>query len=344
MKKDNATKTAIHILGLAVVVGFLFWQLRQKPAQYYESPNLLVMGTVAKMMAAPNKQGKVEDAFKDAMAELERIEAMMSDYREDSQLSEVNRSAFAGPVAVDDELFYVIAEAVRYSELSDGAFDVTVGPVVQLWRKAKASGVQPSEEEVGLAKIKIGWRNLILDGQTKTVQFKIEGMFIDLGGIAKGYAIDKAIQVLRSHGVPGGMVDVGGDIRCFGKPPRAATHWYIGLQDPRQEGTTTLKLQVNDMAVATSGDYRRFVMIDGQRYSHIIDPQKAESAKDLSSVSIIAPTAIQADALATAVSVMGYKKGLELIESLENVEAITISSAQPEQIEKTSGANGYIVD
>ena len=167
-------------------------------------------------------------------------------------------------------------------------------------------------------------------------------MRLDLGGIAKGYAIDRAVEAMRAGGAVGGMVDVGGDIRCFGRRKNDSQEWLIGLQNPRVEGDLLLKLRLNDMAVATSGDYRRFVLIDGQRYSHIFDPAKSTSAKELRSVTIIAPTAIQADILATAVSVMGKEKGLKLIESTPDTEAIIIPADSEKNIVKTSGADVFI--
>ncbi|MHC4772651.1 MAG: FAD:protein FMN transferase, partial [Planctomycetota bacterium] len=164
----------------------------------------------------------------------------------------------------------------------------------------------------------------------------------DLGGIAKGYAIDKAIEILQAGGVSGAMVDIGGDLRCFGTAANGKEHWLIGLQDPADDETILMTLNMDDMAVATSGDYRRFVMIDDKKHSHIVNPVTADSTQDLSSVTIIAPTAMAADALATAVTVLGNKKGLALIEKIENTEAILIANGEEFSLLKTTGVDQYI--
>jgi len=195
---------------------------------------------------------------------------------------------------------------------------------------------------------KVGFEKLKLDSENKTVQFSDNGMLLDLGGIAKGYAIDKAIEAAQRCGAIGAMVDIGGDVRCFGLPPEGKDHWLIGLQDPNsaiegfEGGGLLLVLKVTNAAVATSGDYQQFVLIEGKRYSHIMDRRTGTSAEGLSSVTIIADNATDADALATSVSVMGAEKGLVLIENLPGTEAMLITSGQEHEITKTSGAGKYI--
>ncbi len=166
-------------------------------------------------------------------------------------------------------------------------------------------------------------------------------MKLDVGAIAKGYAVDIAMKVLRAQGAVAGMVDLGGNVRCFGPGP-AGGNWYIGLRDPRNPENYEVKLRLNNMAVATSGDYERYVLVDGQPQSHILNPKTSESVKELASVTIIAPTAIQTDALSTAVSVLGKEKGLTLLEKIEGVEAIVMTSAQPDQRIETPGAKQFI--
>jgi thiamine biosynthesis lipoprotein len=173
-------------------------------------------------------------------------------------------------------------------------------------------------------------------------------MRVDLGGIAKGYAIDKAVEAMRKGGAVGGMVIIGGEIQCFGLPPAGQKNWRIGLQDPDKAkdgfdaGTPLLVLHLTDAAIATSGHYRRFVTIGGKRYSHIVDPESGHSNESLASVTIICPSSTDADALATAVSVMGKEKGLALIETIPQTEAILITSAPKYEIIKTGGAEKYI--
>ncbi|MBC8378880.1 MAG: FAD:protein FMN transferase, partial [Planctomycetes bacterium] len=187
-----------------------------------------------------------------------------------------------------------------------------------------------------------GYQYLILKAEDRTVKFAKRAMFLDWGGIAKGCAVDKAFDILRAAGLRGGMVDIGGNLRCFGTPANEIDHWYIGLQDPENAGNIVLKLKMDERAVATSGDYRRFVVVDGKKYSHIIDPATADSAQTLSSVTIITSTAMAADAFSTIVSVMGDKKGLGLIESVPDTEAILIPHSPELTFEKTTGAEQYI--
>ena len=303
-----------------------------------------VMGTFARIVVVADFQQQGCNAINIAFEKINSIEKRMSDYDPVSLLSAVNRDAFASPVTVDDELFEVLSVSVEYSRISGGAFDITVGPIVQLWRKAKEIGTAPTQEQLQQAGQSVGYQHLILNAESKTVQFAKEGMFLDLGGVAKGYAVDRAIDILTKAGLKGGMVDIGGNLRCFGTPANDAEHWLIGLQDPTNDENILLKLKMDDHAVATSGDYRRFIVIDGQKHSHIINPATTDSAKGLSSVTIITSTAIAADALSTSVSVLGKEKGLEFIETIENAEAFLLDDNQTDGLTKTSAADHYIVN
>ena len=242
---------------------------------------------------------------------------------------------------------------MEFSEKTGGAFDVTVGPLVDFFRSAEKKAIAPGQQEIEDVKSKIGFVKLRLDEQNRTVKFDVEGMRLDLGGIAKGYGIDRAVEAMRKSGAIGGMIDVGGDVRCFGKAPKGRDNWLIGLQDPGRVkdgldmGETLLDLKLTDSAIATSGDYRRFFVIEGKKYSHIIDTTNDSANDELTSVTIICKKAIDADALATAVSVMGIKKGLALIEDTPQTEAILISKRADEpmagfELIKSSGAEKFI--
>lgn len=340
----NNTRTLILRSALAIaVIGMLFWFSVKNRTVTVDGGFRITMGTVARIMVTAENRDMANEAIDAAFDKIYHIEALMSDYDPNSAISIINQRAFEQPQAADAELFEVLSTARAYSCLSDGAFDITIAPVVLLWRKAKEDNTAPSPEAIAKAKASIGYENLILDAEKMTVQFAKDGMFLDLGGIAKGYAIDKAIEVLQTAGVKGAMVDIGGDLRCFGTPANNQKHWLIGLQDPDTENKESLlTLNMDDMAVATSGDYQRFVMIDDQKHSHIVNPETADSAQDLSSVTIIAPTAMAADALATAVTVLGNEKGLEFINKIENTEAILISNGKETSFEQTSGTEDYI--
>jgi len=341
----QTTKTLIFRSVLAlVVIGTLFWFSQKDRTVTVDGGFRMTMGTIARIVVAAENQNQANEAINAAVDAIYHIEELMSDYDPDSQLSKVNQQAFDQPVQVGAELFEVLTAAKLYSCLSGGAFDITIGPVVQLWRKAKEDNAAPTADALQKAKASVGYQNLILDAEKQTVRFAKEGMFLDLGGIAKGYAIDKAIEILQNAGMQGAMVDIGGDLRCFGTPANGAEHWLIGLQDPADEENVLLTLKMDGMAVATSGDYRRFVIINDQKHSHIVDPATADSANNLSSVTVIAPTAMAADALATACTVLGNEKGLELIEKIESTEAILIANGEKTSFEKTTGADKYIQD
>jgi thiamine biosynthesis lipoprotein len=308
----------------------------------------LVMGTFARIVAVAGDSETARQCIEAGMAEIHRVDELMSDYKSDSDIGRANTEAAEKPVQVSESTYEVLQRSVGFSKLTGGAFDVTVGPLVDLFRTAKKEHVAPTQEQIASAKSKVGFEKLTLDDPNRTVRFAVEGMRLDLGGIAKGYAIDKAIEAAQRGGATGTLVDIGGDIRCFGTPPEGKDHWIIGVQDPNSaveglgEGGVLLKLKVNDAAVATSGDYQQFVVIEGRKYSHIINRKTGTSAEGLSSVTIIANNATDADALATAVTVMGAKDGLALIEKLPNTEAILISSGPKYEITKSPGAGKYI--
>jgi thiamine biosynthesis lipoprotein len=313
----------------------------------------LVMGTFAHIKAIAKDPHTAKKCVQVAFAELQKVDRRMSDYKSDSEISKVNKDAAKRSVKVSASTFEVLQKSVEFGKLSEGAFDITIAPLTELWRSAAESNSVPTEAEISEARSKVGYEKLILDANEMTVRFAVDGMKLDLGGIAKGYAIDKAIEAMQTAGAVGGMVDVGGDIRCFGKPPRGKNTWRIGLEDPTEPqggdqtlasaaGRVLLVLKLTNAAVATSGGYRRFVLIEGKRYSHIMNRVSGESAEGLSSVTIIAQNATDADALATAVSVMGPEKGLALIEKIPNTEAILITTPPDYRFIKTPGAEKYI--
>jgi thiamine biosynthesis lipoprotein len=347
MDKQNRWFTPALIVGAFVIAGvyFFIWPTRQVEA---DSGHRVVMGTFARIVAIAASSNTANKCIQAGFEQLESIENLMSSYKIDSELTRLNTAAYERPVKVSQPLFEVLQSSVAFSRKTEGAFDITVGPLVELYRSAANEKVAPSPEQMEQTKAKVGFEKLKLDEQNKTVKFTVNGMKLDLGGIAKGYAIDKAVEAMQSCGAVGGMVDVGGDIRCFGAPPRDKNTWLVGLQDPTETevaiGTDKLllTLKVSDAAVTTSGDYRRFVLIDGKKYSHIINRDTGSSAEGLSSVTIISQNATEADALATAVSVMGHEKGLALIEKIPQTEAILISSAPNFDRIQTSGAEKYI--
>ena len=313
-----------------------------------DSGRRMVMGTFARVIGVAADSGTAKRSIEAAFAEITKVDELMSDYKDDSEISQVNREGFKRAVEVSEPTYEVLQKAVEFSKLTGGAFDITVGPLVDLWRSAEEANSVPTDAELAEARSRVGYDKLILDGNEMTVRFAVEGMRLDLGGIAKGYAIDRAVEAMRKEGALGGMVDIGGDIQCFGAPPEGKDRWRIGLQDSRRVGDDTeqgqilMVLELTDAAVATSGDYQRFVFIEGERYSHIIDTETGYGSDELTSVTIIGKSAIDADLLATAVSVMGVENGLALVEQREQAEAILVTSAPEYELIKSSGAERFI--
>lgn len=335
-----------------------------------------VMGTLATItVIAPGGSdavGPMEAAF----AALDSVNARMSAYRPESDIGRLNRAGAGERVAVDPATFEVLQYARQCGELSSGAFDVTVGPLVALWREAAGRDRLPTQVELASTLARVGLQHLGLDADRREVWLERDGMRIDLGGIAKGYGIDRAVAVLQSQGIEAGIVEVGGDLRCFGRIPqgligRQATlpvrtlrrkgdgpvgagdearppegffpglrrteaaplaprrPWPLGIQSPFAEELLG-KIVVSEGAVATSGHYRRYESIAGERYSHILDPRTGWPVGNPASVTVIADDALTADALATSITVLGTHDGLVLADSLPGVEAAVVEGT-PEQ-------------
>ena len=347
------------IAGISLIAAvYFFTGTANKPAWAgglveVDSGRRLIMGTFARVVAVASDSDTANECIKAAFGQLTTVELLCSAHREDSEISKINRDAFKGPVVVSEPTFEVLQKAGRFSRLSAGAFDITVGPLVQLWRSSGDANRVPTDTEIASAGSKVGWDKVILDAERMSVRFAVDGMKLDAGGIAKGYAIDRAVEAMQACGSVGGMVDIGGDIRCFGTRPESKKYWLIGLQDPAKASLDLGESQVllalkfvpsrtGSAAVATSGHYRRFALIKGKRYSHIIDVRTGLSAEELASVTVISRSAADADALATAVSVMGAEKGLALIEKIPQTEAILIAAGGEFKRYLTSGAQNYI--
>jgi thiamine biosynthesis lipoprotein len=245
----------------------------------------------------------------------------MSPWIESSDVSRINRSAGNDGVRVSPETVEVIKRAQEGSKLSDGAFDITVGPLVQLWRKARERGMPPEMEEVKETLNLVNFTNLKTHYGGK-VSLRKKGMNIDLGGIAKGYAVDRAFELLKGLGYRNLVVNAGGDLRVGGSKPEGP--WSIGIQHPRDPEKIIARISLSDTAVATSGDYEKFFIHQGKRYHHILNPKNGFPAKGCQSVTILHKEGITADALATAIFVLGPEKGYALCQKLEGVDCLIV--------------------
>lgn len=258
------------------------------------------------------------------MAEFDRIESAMSTYRADSEITRINEQAAAGPVVVGDELFALIARALALSATTGGAFDITYDSVGQLYDYRLNR--RPDEPEINAHLLTIDHRFVELDVAASTIRFAREGVRINLGGIAKGYACEAVIALLKERGVTHALATAGGDTRLLGD--RGNGPWIVGIRDPDDKAGLITRLALANEAVSTSGDYERFFIEDGVRYHHILDPSTGKSAGELRSVTIVGPDATMTDGLSTSVFVLGAQAGLELIERLPDYEAIIIDASR----------------
>ena len=258
-----------------------------------------------------------------AVAEISRIEKLISSWDENSQTSEINRNAGIKSVKVDSELFELIERAIGISKLTDGAFDISYASMDKIWKFDRSMTTMPSEEEITASVSKVGYQNILLNKENSTVCLTLEGMKIGFGAIGKGYAADKAKDLLISKGVPSGIINASGDMNTWGKQPNGK-EWKVAITNPMDKNKVFALLPITNGAVVTSGNYEKFVNFNGTRYSHIIDPRTGYPSTGIISVTVFAPKAELADALATSVFVMGKEAGLDRINQLPKIECIII--------------------
>lgn len=264
-----------------------------------------------------------EARIEEAIAEIRRIEKLLTTFDESSQTNEINAKAGILPVKVDKEVFDLIQRSLRISELTQGAFDITYGSIdKRLWNFDINMTMLPDAETAKQMVRLINYKNVILDTAACTVFLKEKGMRIGFGGIGKGYAAEKAKQVLQQKGVKSGIVNAAGDLTTWGVQPDGK-QWTVGIADPNTKHPFSY-LNISNMAVATSGNYEKFALINGKRYSHTIDPKTGFPVSGIKSVTIISPNAEIADAMATPVMVMGIKVGLSLINQMRGMACVII--------------------
>ncbi len=258
-----------------------------------------------------------------AISEITRIEKLISSWDPNSQTSKINRNAGIKPVQVDIELFNLIQRGIGISKLTDGAFDISYASMDNIWKFDDSMTVMPSEESIQASVAKVGYHNIILDKENHTVFLKLAGMKIGFGAIGKGYAADKAKELLKSKGVVAGIINASGDMNTWGKQPNGK-EWKVAITNPMNKNKVFALLPIQNGAVVTSGNYEKYVNFNNIRYTHIIDPRSGYPATGIISVTVFAPKAELADALATSVFVMGIEVGLNRIEQLSQVECIII--------------------
>lgn len=290
-------------------------------AEWYEREEA-IMGTRIAVQLWSEDPALAERAMDAVIAEMHRTDELMSTYKPGSQLSQVNEHAYERPVQVDADIIDVVEKSLEYSRLSDGVFDVTYASVGYLFDYRKH--VHPTDAQIAAALPAVDYRQVVVDHDARTIRFLKPGMRIDLGGIAKGWAVDRGIDILRELGIEHAMVNAGGDTRLLGD--RRGKPWIVGIRDPRNEGKVVTRIPLQDEALSTSGDYERYFEEDGVRYHHILEPGTGRSPKAVRSVTVIGPTATHTDGLTKPVFILGVERGLEFIRKVKDAEAIIVDN------------------
>jgi len=309
-QKQALTLCLLQFLLLAPASGLAAWYQDQQA----------IMGTLVRVELWHEHSGKAREAITLVMNEMHRVDQLMSSYKADSELSRINRLASRQAVKTSAELFSLIERSLYFSDLTSGAFDITYASVGRYYDYHKK--LHPSEQLIKKNISKINYKHIILNKKALTVKFAYAGVRIDLGGIAKGHAVDRAFEILKRAGIQNAIITAGGDSRILGD--KRGRPWVLGIRDPRKARHVKGTLPLIDSALSTSGDYERYFVKDGEHFHHILNPETGKSAKGLRSVTVIGPDALTTDALSTSIFILGQKKGLELVNQLENIEAVLI--------------------
>jgi thiamine biosynthesis lipoprotein len=288
------------------------------------------MGTTVEIyLYAPNSK-RAAVLIETAFEEIERVEAALSSYRPTSEISRINATAARGLVVTDPEVFGLIEQALDYSRRTDGAFDITVGALVRAWGFFRDEGHYPSLDQLAEARANVGWQHVALDGAKRSVRFLTPGIELDLGGIGKGFALDRAARILRRHGVTAALLGAGqSSYYAIGAPPDEEG-WPITIPDPDDPARALSTVPLRDRSLSTSGNDQKFFELDGKRYSHIIDPRTGEPASGMIRVTVTALTAADSDALATALFVLEPELAADLVEQGDDVAALLITGHERE--------------
>lgn len=279
---------------------------------------------------AAGKEPSTAKAIKKCWERMEQIQKEMNAYSADGDIAEINRSGSAG-VRVHQDVYQLLKDSVKFGQLTEGAFDVTIFPLVEFWKDIAKRGRLPDQAEVEDTKAKVGYQNLRFQEPDRVILTK-QGMKVDLGGIVSGYACDELAAILKSYGIKNFLIDTGGEVICRGKN-KANAPWFIGIQDPQNKNKILRTIELNDRAASTSGNYEKFYLVEGERLSHIINPLTGYPQKEVMSATVIASSCEQADALSTAFCVLGSQRGFKVLGGLNSVEALIIENKDGKTIQ-----------
>jgi FAD:protein FMN transferase len=296
------------------------------------------MGTLVTITAVATEKNVGDRAIQAAFDEIKRLEQLLSTWRSDSELSRVNQEAGRRPVQVSPETLELVTRSLELGRLTQGGFNIALGPAIEAWSVTERQRI-PDERELQQLKPLVDWTRIQVNKEARTIYLPHTGMRIDVGGIGKGYAADRAVAEMKRVGVMGGVVALSGDIKAFGVLPDRKG-FPVGIKHPRREEELIAMIDLNDEAISTAGDYERFFERDGVRYHHILDPQTLQPARACQSVTVIAKEGMMADGLDTGLFVLGPEEGMALVERLPGVEAIIID--REGKITVSSGLRGRL--
>lgn len=312
-----------YILLLLIILIFHIDSCKQEKAKIYKESKLL-MNTIVSITIATESSNAAEKAIKAAFTEIERIEKLTNFYSDNSEISLINKNAGIMPVKVSNTVIEIIEKAIYISEITNGAFDITIGTISSLYDFSRK--IKPSHNEIIKRLDFVNYRNIVIDKIKCTVFLKKKGMLIDTGGITKGYASDKAVEILKKYNIKSGLVAVGGEIHVFGTKPDG-NFWKIGIKDPdsnSSERDIIAAVELSDASISTSGDYQKFFVLDEKKYHHILNPKTGQPADLCKSVTVIGKENSLTDALSTGIFILGTEKGIKIL--------------------KENGFNGIIID
>ena len=303
----------------------VWWLLGCAPSAHVVKRGQMHMGTLVFLTAVASDDQLAHDAIEKGFAEIHRLEEILSTWIPESELSRVNAAAGNAPVKVSPETIEVLEHSLAMARLTDGGFNVAIGPAVEAWNVSREGRI-PSQEALDAARSLMDLSEVHVNKEAGTVYLARSGMRVDVGGIGKGYAADSAARVMQEAGAAAGVVAISGDIKTFGRLPDGQ-RFVFGIQHPRQESGITLgRLELEDEAVSTAGDYQRYFLKNGIRYHHILDPRTLRPARLAQSVTIVARSGVLADGLDTGIFVMGPEQGMALIERLPGVEGVIVGA------------------
>ncbi len=295
-------------------------------AQVERSRLVTLMGSKFEITLVDKDSLSAEKNIDKSIEEIMRIENLISEWKPETQISEVNRNAGIKPVKVDTEVFALTERGIYFSKLTDGAFDISIVAMDKIWKFDDSMNELPSEESIKNSVKNVGYQNIILDKTNSTIFLKNKGMKIGFGSIGKGYAADKTRELMKSFGVKAGIINASGDISTWGTQPDGKP-WAIGINNPFQDDKMPAVVYLNENAVTTSGSYEKYAEIQGKRYSHIMNPKTGYPSTGLTSVTVVGPNATMANGFSTSIMVLGKKEGLKLIKKFPEYQYLLITDS-----------------